>query len=351
MYTFTTYMNNSLNKKLTKKLNKKYEYSCVKCEIYTDNLNNYNKHLQTISHLIKHNTCSRCMKIFRDNYHLLRHTNNKNLCVGEPITINVNQTINDNSVTNNTSNTKYIDYHPTYFKKTKFKILNNLKSDSTIPFFDKSNIESFANNILLLLNSSNFNDIKENKITEDLLNTNDLNLIKSKIKKIKNLCNENELLKNIEPPIIDQRRYDHIDNKLRLYPELLTENELDDNKEQFDDYKKSNTEKFNNYLSNLISDALIKNNMNLDEHDKLNIVEYNNKICVKHNDKQLEEFDLDKIVQIIEFKKILLNVIDDLISDHILDLETIDFNNQQIKDNIKNKIQVQFGEILNNFGT
>ena len=91
--------------------------------------------------------------------------------------------------------------------------------------------------------------------------------------------------------------------------------------------------------------------MNLDEHDKLNIVEYNNKICVKHNDKQLEEFDLDKIVQIIEFKKILLNVIDDLISDHILDLETIDFNNQQIKDNIKNKIQVQFGEILNNFGT
>ena len=335
------------------KLNKKSVYSCVKCSVYTDNLNNYNKHLQTVSHLIKHNTCSRCMKIFRDNYHLLRHTNNKKICVSnDPITITVNQTINDNSVNTITNNdTKYIDYHPTYFKKTKFKILNNLKSDSTIPFFDKSNIEAFTNNILLLLNNSNFTEIKENKINESILNTNDSNLIKSKIKKIKNLCNENELLKHIAPPIIDQRQHNHIDNKLRLYPELLTETELDDNKEQFADYKKSNTEKFNNYLSNLISDALIKNNMNLNEHDKLNIVEYNNKICVKHNDKQLEEFDLNKIIQIIEFKKILLNVIDDLISEHILDLELIDFNNDQIKDNIKHKIQIQFSELLTHFGT
>ena len=126
MYTFTTYMNNSLNKKLTKKLNKKYEYSCVKCEIYTDNLNNYNKHLQTISHLIKHNTCSRCMKIFRDNYHLLRHTNNKNLCVGEPITINVNQTINDNSVTNNTSN---LFYKADYMNKYPYNVTLELKTD------------------------------------------------------------------------------------------------------------------------------------------------------------------------------------------------------------------------------
>ena len=347
-----------MNRKSINISSKKYKYECIRCKYNTNNLNHYNRHLHASSHLLKCNICSKCMKVFKDSYHLLRHANMKKSCVVletvTPITININDnsindnSINDNSINDNSinlNNENYINFDPTDFTGNKFKIFRQLKNNSNSSFFDKSNIATLTNNILELLNKSNFDELKENKITEDILKSNDSSIIKSKIKKIRNLCNNNELLKEFAPRISENRLHNDIDNKLRLYPHLITEPEFEENKEFIDDYKEHNTDLVNNYLNNILKNALISNNMDLNNDNKFGIVKYKNKICVKHTKKQLEEFNLDKIIKITKFKELVTNVIDDLISKHIIDLDQINLNELKIAE----ELSKHFLELVKNF--
>ena len=86
--------------------------------------------------------------------------------------------------------------------------------------------------------------------------------------------------------------------------------------------------------------------MNPKNSHKFGIVEYEDKICVKHNKKQLEEFNLDKIIKITKFKELVSNVIDNLISNHIIDLDRINLN--EIK--ISEELSKHFLELIENFG-
>jgi hypothetical protein len=334
---------------------KKYKYECVKCEYYSNNLNNYNRHLSAASHLINCNTCSKCMKVFKDKSHLLRHTNQKRSCIkSETITqVNINVTndnsITDNSINNNNSinllNGNYINFNPTDYTGAKFKILRKLQSNPT-SFFDPSNIESLNNIIRLLLNEDNFKELKANTITDDDLNSNDSKLIKSKIKNFKTLCNKNTLLKDFAPHISENRSPTDIDNKLRLYPHLISEPELNECKEFINDYKEHNTNVVNKYLNTILKNALISNNMNINNSDNFGIVKYENKICVKHNQQQLETFNLDKIMKITKFKEIVITTIDNLISNHTINLDKINLDELKITE----EISKHFVELLESFG-
>jgi hypothetical protein len=292
------------------------------------------------------------MKVFRDKSNLLRHTNKKISCIAthdQPITINVTQNITDNSVNsmnNIVNNSKYIKCNPTYFKGNKYKVLDNLQSESTVPFLHQLNLDSLIHNVVTIIKKENFNEIKENQITSDILNTNDNKFIKSKIHKFAKLCNKNDLLKNIEPPISSGRSYDDIDNKLRLCSHLVTNTELEECKTEIDEYRKNNTEKFNLYISKILTEALIKNNLNLDQRDNLSIVDHDNKICIKHDNKNLEEFDLDKLNQITKLVQIFVSlIVDGLISNHLIDIENIDFDNEYVI----NKLKLEFKHLLENF--
>ena len=198
-----------------------------------------NQQLKTNTHLNNHFGCKKCMKVFKDMFNLTKHLNRKTSCVSletlVPVTINVTQNFNDNSI--NLNNENYINFEPTDFKGNKFKLFRQIKNNSDSSFFSESNIQSLTNNILKLINKSNFDEIKENKITEDILNSNDSDLIKSKIKKFNNLCEKNDLLKEFAPRISENNPHDSINNKLRLYPHLIINNELDECKEFIDDYK------------------------------------------------------------------------------------------------------------------
>jgi transcriptional regulator NrdR family protein len=256
--------------------------------------------------------------------------------------------VNDNSIHDNSinlTNEKYIKFVPTDFNGAKFKIFRTVQNNSDSSFFDKSNIDSLVNNIMSLLHKDNFKELKANTITDDDLNSNDSKLIKSKIKNFSKLCNKNTLLKEFSPHISENRSHTDVDSKLRLYPHLLSEFELNNSKESINDYKDHNTNVVNNYLNTILKNALISNNMDINNVDKIGIIEYRNKICVKHNKYQLEEFNLDKIIKITKFKEIVINAIDNLISNHIIDLDKIYLNELKIS----SEISKHFLEILKNF--
>ena len=326
-----------------KPINPKFKHECVRCKYYTNDLFNYNKHLQTSVHLHVHNTCNKCMKVFRDKTDLGRHTNKKKSCVkvpDQPITINIDNSIKIDDHSINTNNGNYIEFSPYDHTGNKFKILKKLKSKSDTGYFNEKNIQELKKNILLLLDKENFDEIKENKITDDILNTNDPDLISSKISTYNKLCNSNKLLKNIAPTISQlSSNINCIGNKLRLYPHLVSDQELDNEKEDLDEFKKHNTEKINLFITNLMTEALINTNMNPENINNLGIVEYDNEVCVKHNKKQLELLDVDKVAHVTKILNIVHSFCDDLIDSKLVDFNLIELDDKKTKQDIKEKFK------------
>jgi hypothetical protein len=342
-----------MKKNTTNLKSKQYKHECSKCDYHTDKLFNFNKHLETKSHLEKHYGCVKCKKLFRDVYNLNKHLNRITSCVktiDQPITINItDNSINitdnsDNSI--NSNNGQYIKFNPTDFKGTKFKLLRTIKQNSELGYYDETNIQELKKNILLLLDKANFEEIKENKITDDILNTNDKELISSKISKYNKLCNSNKLLKNIAPTISQlASNLNCIGNKLRLYPHLVSDQEVNDETAELNEFKKENTEKVNLFITDIMAEALINTNMNLEDLDKLSIVEYRNKICVKYNKSELELFDLTKLTKITKIIEDATNIIREIVDSKLINFDLIKLDDKKIIQDLKD----QFNTLLNTY--
>ena len=330
-----------------------FKHECIKCKYSTNLISNYNKHIKTIAHYEKNNICNKCYKNFRDKYNLNRHLQRLNSCIQNdvPILINNsnqnNQSINiniDNSI-NITDNSNNINFNPTDYKGNKFKFLRNLQLDETLSFLHPDNIKLIEDNILKLLNHENFNEIAENKITDDILNENDSELIKTKMSKMRSLYNKNNLLKDIQPDISSNKSHEYIFNKLRLFPQLLTIDEIDIYRENIEDFKERNNEIINLYYTNIFTNAVLNTNMDLEEPNKLCVLDFKNKICTKYNKKQLQKLSDETLNQIIEFRSNLDELINENINVHLCDPFKIKIIMSQFEQIVKEK----FIQILDNY--
>jgi hypothetical protein len=286
-----------------------YNYTCINCKYNTNILTHYNKHLSTKIHMNKHNICFVCLKEFRDKYDYNRHLNKKNKCVAsidqdaEPsnTTNNNNGIINNGTMLNVTVNdmsgkhpseivTQFLTIEPHLYKGAIHNQLRNLKSENTRPFLDPVPVSSFNDTIKQILKDDN-----HDYISRCILDADEVELEDTLIYKVNNkieLMRKNKLLKKIYPikeltRINSASRYT-FKYKLVFTPELLTDEEIEDRKEDIQAWKEENHIILNQYLIELIQDALTKTYMNPKNRSTHSLCELNNNVYCKLNNTKVQ---------------------------------------------------------------
>ena len=284
------------------------KYECKKCKYNTNSLFNYNKHLVTKIHMSNHNICVECNKEFRDKYDYTRHLNKKNKCVPiaeneQSATTNNNNNgiINNGTMLNVTVNdmsgkhpseivTQFLNIEPHLYKGAIHNQLKNLKSENTRPFLDPVPVSSFNDTIKQILKDDN-----HDYISRCILDADEVELEDTLVYKVNNkieLMRKNKLLKKIYP-IKELTRIDSASRytfkyKLVFTPELLTQEELEERKEDIQAWKEENHIILNNYLIELIQDALTKTYMNPKNRSTHSLCELNNNVYCKLNNTKVQ---------------------------------------------------------------
>jgi hypothetical protein len=167
--------------------------------------------------------------------------------------------------------------------------LRNIKSENTKPFLDPIPVTSFNNHILELLNKENYEEIFNYLITKEDTNS-DIELV-FKVNSKLELMRKNNLLKNIYPikeltRINSSNKYT-FKYKLAFNPELLTEEEITEYDEDIQFWKQENKKVINNYVINLVKEALIKTYMDPKNRSTHSLCELNNNVYCKLDNSKL----------------------------------------------------------------
>lgn len=284
------------------------KYHCKKCNFNTNKKYNYTQHLKAKIHLINHNICQICLKEFRDKYNYDRHIKRKIECNisnkpdsnskiinNETNNINHGQINNGiNVIVNHTGNTpidmnEILKIEPHLYKGAMHNQLKNIKSSNTKPFLDPIPVTSFNDHILELLNNDN-----HEYIFKCILDADEVDLEDTLIDKVNNkisLMRKNNLLKNIYPikdlTRINSSKQYTFKYKLTFTPELLTVEELDNHSEDIKSWKEENQKVINEYIINLIKEALIKTYMDPKNRSTHSLCELNNSVYCKLDNSKL----------------------------------------------------------------
>ena len=243
------------------------KYHCKKCNFNTNKKYNYTQHLKAKIHLINHNICQICLKEFRDKYNYDRHIKRKIECNisnkpdsnskiinNETNNINHGQINNGiNVIVNHTGNTpidmnEILKIEPHLYKGAMHNQLKNIKSSNTKPFLDPIPVTSFNDHILELLNNDNHEYI------------------------FKCILDADEV--DLEDTLIDK-----VNNKISL----MRKNHSEDIKS----WKEENQKVINEYIINLIKEALIKTYMDPKNRSTHSLCELNNSVYCKLDNSKL----------------------------------------------------------------